>query len=290
MKTKIKAIMLSFVAALFVACGGSDNGGEDIPEPVERIKAVFTTDIANWAEAENPVQQKWNENDEIGIFMVKNETTEILEKTSNIKYVIKNASLTATGDTIIFPEDEDQLVDFIAYYPYTSLTSGLTYRVTLTNQDNVTDLLYSNNAAGRSSVNPATFMRFNHVLSRMVFTIQVNPSMADEDLSNMSVIIKGMKTVADFSLMAASWSEAATEADITTKKVEEKVKYELLTFPQTIAGGVEVIVEYGADKNRMGVMMPVGMVLQQGEERTFNLILSHDELTITESGIENWTE
>ena len=292
MKTKYTFLLVVLISSVFFSCSSSGGGGDEPEIPAEPVEAVFSSDIAAWEYAESPGVHTWKEGDEIGLFMVKTGPAGIAENVNNTKYHIESGKLTAGADTVFFPEDEDERVDFKAYHPYQALSSGLKFRVNTENQEQVTDLLYSDNSTNRSSANANTFLRFKHTLCKVYFAVKIQENMEEEDLSNMTVKFAGIKLQGDFSLMNGEWENISGSGDILAKVMEEKVHYELLLIPHIVDYNAEVLVEFGPadDRTVMSSVLPIGAKFVTGEEKKFSLLISRDELVVSEEEIGDWKE
>lgn len=126
----------------------------------------------------------------------------------------ENAQYTYAGEGNFAPFDEthklfwkETAVDFVAYYPYEALTAGdFTYDIDVTEQ---TDFLYSDKVTNKTE-GTVNFL-FHHKLSKIKF--EVTSEDTDIDLEGMTVVIKGMNTLAEFDLEASELEILEDSAD-----------------------------------------------------------------------------
>lgn len=130
--TKRTYLFLAAAAALTLASCSNDDDFANRPGD-GRVAVNFSGGIT----LTRATGDAWDLNDGIGIYMVENGTQNVVDNAANRRYV------TAAGDgrfspasedqTIYFPLDANNKVDFIAYYPQDALT-GNTYAVDVTDQ------------------------------------------------------------------------------------------------------------------------------------------------------------
>ena len=193
MKMKLVAISLPLLAIL-AAC---DNGLND-PSFESKAKHVTFTSIISGKQNSRAVDASWTANDKIGVYMLKSNDKQITD--SNISYVTEkgNGDFRSTGKELFYPTDESY-VDFIAYYPYQQTLNAPVYKVNVSNQSKPEeiDLLYSNNLTERNSQSVKGNLQFYHQLSRLNLQFSTTDN---SDISSIQATIKGMPTLADFSL------------------------------------------------------------------------------------------
>lgn len=123
MKTKktLSSVAIAFATVLALgSCNQSDDIQADGPRSIQ-----FTANIGEQmavASQTRAAGTNWNQDDAIGVFMVKNKETSIASTyAGNKKFTtsIGNLFMPLPGYEIYYPLDENNRVDFIAYYPYT---------------------------------------------------------------------------------------------------------------------------------------------------------------------------
>jgi|AGTN01.2.fsa_nt_gi hypothetical protein len=240
----ILAVVLATAAMTMTSCGNDDevtNNNND-RVAVQFFSSSVQTRTDNGGDT-------WLANDRIGIFMVDNGTKNL--KATNKHYrVIVVTSQQATfrpfseNDTIYYPLDNAQKVDFVAYYPYRSSYAPYTVDVSTTKQGNpaLTDLLYADSyktepsgyskADGQASTPVA--LTFEHQLVKLVLTVKAGTGLTTGDLSNLTVAIKGMYNGATFDLTGVTGFTNLTDnvTAIAPRDAGNKV-YEAILLPVT---------------------------------------------------------
>lgn len=246
--------------------------------------------------------------DAIGIFMVADGTTNLVENAINRRYTTTgDGNFTPdAGEDIYYPMD-NSVVDFIAYYPYNSANTTLSNinvaiqtTQTAANQPDF-DLLYSKDGTGKKSdgANPVT-LTFDHMLAKIVMNI-VQPSslssnntgLTDNDLAGMTVTIKGMNTVNTFNLSNGTLGTAITPVDITPRMIPNSDSYDAIIMPAaaTAALGdfsVDFIINPTTNPETFTWKMPAGTNFVGGNEYTYDVTLSRTGVTATGT-INAWT-
>ena len=116
----------------------------------------------------------WSEGDAIGIYMVEAGKGLAVESilAQNAKYVTESDGLfypAAVDYDVKFPLD-GSYVDFIAYYPYGTISSNFEYMIDVADQadQSTIDLLYADNARGLNKGYPFVDLTFTHQLSKLL--------------------------------------------------------------------------------------------------------------------------
>ncbi len=191
------------------------------------------------------VNNTFEENDKIGVFMIKTGTNlsseNIIGNATNRKYTYQTNQFVpnSKNDTLYYP---NEAVDFIAYYPYKAVNDFKT-TIDISNQSNPSaiDFLYSNSAKNitGSSNNPE--LEFKHILSKLEFNIKAGTGYSFNDLKNLKLSIKDVwsKATLDFNgsnIDAVDSSTKEITAIISEKSnTEQKNNYilaEIIVIPQ----------------------------------------------------------
>ena len=116
----------------------------------------------------------WSEGDAIGIYMVEAGKGLAVESilAQNAKYVTESDGLfypAAVDYDVKFPLDGSD-VDFIAYYPYGTISSNFEYMIDVADQadQSTIDLLYADNARGLNKDSSFVDLTFTHQLSKLL--------------------------------------------------------------------------------------------------------------------------
>ena len=220
-------------AALALASCSNDNDFADRPGD-GRVAVNFSGGIT----LTRATGDAWDLNDGIGIYMVENGTQNVVDNAANRRYV------TAAGDgrfspasedqTIYFPLDANNKVDFIAYYPQDALT-GNTYAVDVTDQSDpaAIDLLWSNNATAKDkTVQQPVDLEFYHRLSRVEVELKAGAGVSEAELAGTTVTLSNQPVKADFDVLQNTMATAADVAEITLLTGTNGLSSSAIILPQ----------------------------------------------------------
>ena len=238
----------------------------------------------------------WSQNDCIGIYMVETGTQTVVDNAANRRYV------TAAGDgrfspaseeqTICFPLDANDKVDFIAYCPQAALT-GNTYAVDVTDQSSpaAIDLLWSNNATALDKTVQTVDLKFYHRLSRIEVELKAGAGVSEAELAGTTVTLSNQPVKADFDVLQNTMATAADVAEIT-----------LLTGTNGLSSSAIILPQEGIDGRTLHFSFPDGTeksgqvegarTFEQGKKTIFNITVKRDfvggiEVEVTAT-IEPW--
>lgn len=231
MKTLLSIVLM---ASAMVSCSTDDATSS---AQGDKVAAQFSGNISVNTRATGDT---WTAGDQIGIFMTT--TGKALAAGSISEGVDNVAYETAKGESTFLPIKEivyfpiDGNVDFYAYYPYSKVTD---YKVTLNVADQsdqeAIDFMYVTKK-NCNKATPKVDLLFNHQLSNLVLDIQPGDGLTQNDLSKLTVTVKGQNTTATFNLADGTVSNAGTPADIVLNAVEKGKKYEAILIPTTATG------------------------------------------------------
>lgn len=213
MKNAKTLLSVGFLVFALYACDREDKA-IDYPAHEKRI-AIFTSSIGgeSYTRASDTF---WHTGDRIGVFMKSAgqalHETSILDNADNNQYTTNNAGTfeAVSENEKIYLPDNGATVDFIAYYPYQTTLSDYIYKVDVNNQASQEDidLLYSNNATGRSQATPSSNLVFSHQLTRIKITIEAGEGVST--LNGIVANISGVSATADFNLTNGNLSVTGT--------------------------------------------------------------------------------
>jgi endonuclease G len=155
--------VLLFGLLLLNACDTEKDSLENPLDNANQVKFQATIGAASSTRASGT---EWDAGDAIGVYALNGGETlpsGVYDGKENIKYTTPGSgTFTAATAGISFPETGGAL-DFVAYYPYQETIDGYTYNINVTNQSNsaAIDLLYSNNAKGKTKGNPLVNLNSN---------------------------------------------------------------------------------------------------------------------------------
>ena len=204
-----------FLAAAALALASCSNDDDFADRPGDgRVAVNFSGGIT----LTRATGDAWDLNDGIGIYMVETGTQTVVDNAANRRYV------TAAGDgrfspasedqTIYFPLDANNKVDFIAYYPQDALT-GNTYAVDVTDQSapSAIDLLWSNNATAQDKTVQTVDLIFYHRLSRVEVELKAGAGVSEAELAGTTVTLTSQPVKADFDVLQNTMTRAAEHDD-----------------------------------------------------------------------------
>lgn len=197
--------VLLLSAVIFAGCSAGDLPGTGD----EQLQTVsFTANVQKESSSRIAADgNSWLAGDAIGIFMLKEGGTtlpdDVINNANNRKYTVLDATSGTlapadTDQTIYYPQTE--AVDFIAYYPY---GSDATISVTNQSQPATLDVLYSNNATGKSASTTALSLTFTHVMSKITLDVKAGIGIDAADISGLSatdVVFNKMPVTASLAL------------------------------------------------------------------------------------------
>lgn len=247
----------------------------------------------------NPLRvanDQWELNDQIKLFMLRSgKTLSSATATSDILYdgvTFKTKSAGAKvsfeansdADKMFFPESGS--VDFVAYYP-ASLDAGSERAFTLNVATNPVDILYSNNAKGKSKTSTQSDMllTFRHALSTLRVTLldaSNNPITA-----GATVKVQGINTEGKLQLADGSISDLANKTTLDLKL--EGNNFDAIVLPQQVAAGeVKLVITY--DGKNFTYNLPATDFIQ-GKRILYKLTLKDASVPVEgEASITPWEE
>lgn len=293
-------IAIAIVTINLTSCESEEFGKESVNCGVE---AIFKTAISNPEKSLTNTRATgttWHQNDAIGIFSIiggqaLSEET-IYNDYRNVKYLTSTAGevvdFTAATDKIMFPAT-GEMFDFIAYYPYDPLLTGLSLNIDISTQvpHSAIDILYAT-AKGYNSDNPVVDFKFNHMLSQ--FQLQLT-STEGKNLEGATITIQNATTNATMSLVDG----------VLTFGSEEKVLQPAVTYDLDLSKlTATAILLPGQDISKLKVTIllvdgssyvwttPDIYTLKSNTTRIYKLNLTHGEVELTTPGstIGNWLE
>lgn len=229
--TKKTYLFLAAAALVMAACSNDDE--PSVPSADGRVAVNFSGGIT----LTRATADAWEAGDGIGIYMLESGTLAPVDNATNRRYVSTAGDgkfTPATEDqTIYFPLDENNKVDFIAYYPQATLT-GNTYEVDVTNQSNpaAIDLLWSNNATARDKTVQAVDLSFAHRLSRIEVELIAGTGVSESELTGTTIVLTGQPVKADFDVLQNTLTPATDEADITLLAAADGLSASAIILPQ----------------------------------------------------------
>lgn len=285
-----KYVFVTLAASIVMtACSKEDvfEGGESN----DRIEVLFSSNITGNV-TEKPSSRAagavWDSNDAIGIYMVEANSYTVTHGVSNYKYtttaVGDTGRFTAASNKIYYPVTTPSTVDFISYYPHSAVASlnDLEYPIALATQtpQSGIDLLYSNNAKGKTKADTTINLAFKHQLTKVEFTIIPGEGTTTAELTSMEVSIKGFNTTAKFDLKTGTISDEGTPAAIVIDKTTPGVLYSAIVLPTTVAEG-EASVEFKVGDDIYIWKIPANTEFKASSKHQYAVTINRTGITVT---------
>lgn len=238
----MKKIFSIVVAVILLTGCNKDNH----PGVGDKVAVQFNSGIITRA-----IDNNWSAGDKIGIFMVKTgqplTTLNIVGTANNIEYnnvtepgLSGSFSANNIFETIYFPVN-GSLVDFYAYYPYSTNINQYKYSinvVTQSNQENI-DLMTAKTIE-KVKTSPAVILGFRHRLAKLKLTITAGEGVSAADLTNMEVTVIGLPTTASYNLANETLSDLGNNTDITIKTATDGTTAEAILIPVSATPGAKI--------------------------------------------------
>lgn len=285
--------MMLLLSLFFVACDNDDDIRTD-----NGLTVKFSSSIDGLIPS-RAVGSGWESNDAIGVYMLKAgqalSEANIVDEAANREYVTASGDgnfAPAVGQTILYPADGSS-VDFIAYYPYATITA-YQYAVNVENQTSQPDidLLYANNAKGLNKDNTAASLTFSHQLVKMVFNIKAGSGISS--LDGLNITLNGMKTRASFALADGTLAvDNASGKELTVKMspAVEGVVGEAIILPVNALNDGNIVFTLPTGAYKWNI--PAGQEYAKGKKYTYDVELTNSGGGITASisaTIEDWVD
>ena len=278
-----KLLYTALALTALVAC----NKGEDL-NTTDNGAVKFGAEIVETRASGT----QWANNDEVGIYMLKNSDQTILD--NNVKY-----TSSATGVFTVDPSNAPIYypvsgnVDFVAYYPYATLTSN-SYAINVATQTDLPaiDLLWSNNLTNKSKSKTAQNLTFTHKLANVVLVIQKGDGVTDADLSNLKVTLKDVNTTADFNVLTGVISNDGTSADVKFLTATDGKSSEAILLPSDISSKkmvFEITDNASAIKDlQFEYTFPATTTLTAGTKSTYTVTVTRTAVVFSGAIITSW--
>lgn len=232
---KTNYLFIGMTALMMAACSNNENE----PQVNDgRVAASFAGGIT----LTRATTDAWEANDGIGIYMLEHGTTTVTDGAANREYVTTagDGKFTPTGveQTIYFPLNADEKVDFIAYYPQTDLTDNI-YKVDVSDQKTPADidLLRSDNATGKDKSTNTVDLKFFHRLSRVEVELTAGEGVSDAELAGMSITLDKQPVKADFNVLQNTLTAGQDLATLTLNTAADGKTASAIILPQEGASG-----------------------------------------------------
>ncbi|MDL2221972.1 fimbrillin family protein [Parabacteroides sp. OttesenSCG-928-N08] len=276
-------LCLFLLPAFFIACEPADD---------PHVYPVAPTVTAYIVET-RATEAQWQDGDAIGLFTYIPNTTNVVDKQANFKYVNKagaktNGSFSPVSEshTIYFPKDRS-LQDVAAYYPYQEgVVHDLLLQVDVTNQQNLPaiDLMTSLISKGHSVENSHVNLIFKHRLTKL--ELQLQGATENIKLDNPKVTLQGAAVTAKFN-MGSQKITSYGEVKPLQLVVDQKLKSaEAIVIPTENNGDLSFEVEAGG--KTFIVELPEGIHFEAGKALEMVMTLDSKESPRLDVKVSEW--
>lgn len=267
MKIGLKLLVGMMLSPLFLQ---SCQQEEQLLTGDESRREIVFTSIIDDSHLSRVVDASWEQGDEIGVFMKKAGTEEVIR--GNVPYVTKSGNGNFVGENgpMEFPEGEGVKVDFIAYYPYTTRAENFKqYGIDLTNQQNqrALDLMKAVNLVNRDATSQQGNLQFRHLLSKLI--LNLTPSQG-ASLKGIKATVSALKVKgnADLSANGTITLEDQTAA-VEMFVNEEGTQAEAVLLPQDLTDKLKITLELNGQQRE--VTTNISGKLEAGKKYICNL-------------------
>lgn len=267
MKIGLKLLVGMMLSPLFLQ---SCQQEEQLLTGDESRREIVFTSIIDDSHLSRVVDASWEQGDEIGVFMKKAGTEEVIR--GNVPYVTKSGNGNFVGENgpMEFPEGEGVKVDFIAYYPYTTRAENFKqYGIDLTDQQNqrALDLMKAVNLVNRDATSPQGNLQFRHLLSKLI--LNLTPSQG-ASLKGIKATVSALKVKGNADLSANGTitledQTAAVEMFVNA----EGTQAEAVLLPQDLTDKLKITLELNGQQRE--VTTNISGKLEAGKKYICNL-------------------
>ena len=264
----------SFLA--FSACSHQENEYFDLSDQSIKMKANVSTLVGT-------ATPTWDNQDTIGLFVKRSNTSgfsQLLETNRQLIYNASNDELQLIGNPIYYPQSGS--LDLVAYAPFKYGVSN-TYPINISNQSNLKaiDFLYSNTTNNiNKQGNPAS-LTFDHQLSKIAFSLQ-NFDNTTSGLQNVNIALKGFASQAEFDLSSGT----ITNQIISTNPITIGLSREAIVIPNTNQSNK--IFTFTIDGVTYDYTLPTSDAFEKGKMYNYLITINNRKITVTLSNITSW--
>lgn len=299
---KQNVLMAALLMTVLASCSSDDN--TDFLSDPQTVK--FTSQISNQELTNTRASATtWDADDAIGVFMVAyGETLSADNALANNKHYVTESGgvsgnfIPATAAEVIhFPADGSS-VDFLAYYPYQSSLSNFIYPVDITTQvpQAAIDLLYSNTTRQMTATATNVGLKFKHQLSKITLAVS---SASIDDLSGLTVSIKGVNTKANFDLVTGELTvDNASSGNVSVIVGAAGTTGEAILIPDADVESHTFVFSLPQDDKTLVWEETISRVYVANKKYPYTVVLNKDasgeastiEVSLGDSEIEDWDE
>jgi hypothetical protein len=227
----------------------------------------------------------WSENDIIGISVYDSKGLQEYYVNRQYRANGDNSFTPVTGEDRILHPLAGESIDLIAYHPYQEgvLTE---YEINLGDQSSqkVIDLLYSDNLKNITNTSTNMELVFDHVLSKVVFNIQISEVITVDDLNGMVVTLENVYDNGTFDLITGSIEFLKDPTSIVMNS-NGNISEAIILPNSSLDVGFTINLQNG---NTYKGNLPKGQVFSAKKIYSYNVKITHTEIILEQISIVGW--
>lgn len=294
---RLSILSLPIFAAVTLALAGCN---QEANTPEKENDSRVPVRVSSNIEVSRAVDNAWEENDAIGIFMLNNDAVDTY---SNVEYITPETNgAFAPKDKVIYLPVDGTARNFVAYYPYQSGMTDDIYSIDLTNQDDQSaiDFMTSDKANGANSkvadigkTFPEVNFCFHHRLSKLRLNIQTGVGFAGDnsELAGMTVKLINQQTTGTYNVLtdnAVTIIPASNTIELLTAANGRSA--EAIVFPSNDYTDMQF--EFYVPNHKPYIwelFKSTATKFEEGKSYIYNITINKTEV-IVNSTIENWVD
>lgn len=285
-----------FAAVTLALAGCSQEANTPEKENDSRVPVRVSSDI----EVSRAVDNAWEEDDAIGIFMLNNDA---MDTYSNVEYITPETNgAFAPADQVIYLPVDGTARDFVAYYPYQSNMTDNNYSIDLSNQadQSAIDFMTSEKENGANSTveginktSPEVNFRFHHRLSKLRLNINTGAGFIGDnsELAGMTVKLTNQQTTGIYNVLTDN-AVAITPGDNTIGLLTAANgrTAEAIVFPSNDYTGMQFEFHViGHEPYKWSLSESTATKFEEGKSYIYNITINKTGISVS-STIENWVD
>lgn len=239
---------------------------------------------------------KWNPNDEIGVYLLKNGTTDIVNSEANIEYKSDNTSdaetcnFNAVGSNVKLPSDGSNS-DVISYYPYSAdQTSDGVRTLDLSDQTEQSPIdLLAAKVEGLNDQNNTANLIFTHKLTKIFFNIKTQDGISADGLT-ARIGQQYMKVKYDILNDTLSLTDDDPRGVIPMRC--QDTYCEAIVIPNTVNNNAAVnrTLDFTLGGVEYNATISSATSFEPGKKYVYNVTFSREGVTVQGASITDWVE
>lgn len=288
MNYKMTFPVLAAMTLAFAGCNKDENLPGGNPDGRVAIRVSSDIDVEGKVQkaGTRAVDDQWEREDAIGIFMLNGTTPE----KSNIAYNTTNGSaFSPVDETIYLPVETPLERDFVAYYPYTGTLNDNAYTINLADQtdQSAIDFMTSAKVTGVTKNNPDVDFIFHHRLAKLRLNITAqdgfNPDQSE--LAGLIIELTGQQTTGTYNVLTDNTVAIVPANGIITLNtagngqtaeaiVFPSENYDNMAFKFTVDGHAEPYIWNLSESTK-------ATKFEEGREYIYNITINRTGINVT---------